>query len=76
VSNLDLLAKESPLNSRNIIGWNHSIVIPLLANQDLTPMLCRLGHFGHTFLHEIKAIHTFHISEALFVVKFTLILSA
>ena len=26
-------------NSRNIIGRNPSIVIPLLANQDLTPMI-------------------------------------
>ena len=26
-------------NSRNIIGRNSSMVIPLLANQDLTPML-------------------------------------
>ena len=26
-------------NSRNIIGMNPSMVIPLLANQDLTPML-------------------------------------
>ena len=26
-------------NSRNIIGSNPSMVIPLLANQDLTPML-------------------------------------
>ena len=26
-------------NSRNIIGRNTSMVIPLLANQDLTPML-------------------------------------
>ena len=26
-------------NSRNIIGGNPSMVIPLLANQDLTPML-------------------------------------
>ena len=26
-------------NSRNIIGRNPSVVIPLLANQDLTPML-------------------------------------
>ena len=26
-------------NYRNIIGWNPSMVIPLLANQDLTPML-------------------------------------
>ena len=38
-SNLDLLTKESPSNSRNIIGRNPSMVIPLLANQDLTPML-------------------------------------
>ena len=27
------------MNSRNIIGMNPSMVIPLLANQDLTPML-------------------------------------
>ena len=27
------------VNSRNIIGRNPSTVIPLLANQDLTPML-------------------------------------
>ena len=26
-------------NSRNVIGRNSSMVIPLLANQDLTPML-------------------------------------
>ena len=31
-------------NSRNIIGGNPSMVIPLLANQDLTPMLGR-SHF-------------------------------
>ena len=30
-------------NSRNIIGRNPSMVIPLLANQDLTPMLVKLG---------------------------------
>ena len=27
------------MNSRNIIGRNPSMVIPLLANQDLTPMI-------------------------------------
>ena len=27
------------MNSRNIIGSNPSMVVPLLANQDLTPML-------------------------------------
>ena len=27
------------MNSRNIIGGNPSMVIPLLVNQDLTPML-------------------------------------
>ena len=26
-------------NSHNIIGWNPLMVIPLLANQDLMPML-------------------------------------
>ena len=31
-------------NSRNIIGRNPSMVIPLLANQDLTPMLCGLAY--------------------------------
>ena len=30
-------------NSRNISGRNPSMVIPLLANQDLTPMLCTQG---------------------------------
>ena len=29
-------------NSRNSIGRNPSMVIPLLANQDLTPMLCSI----------------------------------
>ena len=31
-------------NSRNIIGRNPSMVIPLLANQDLTPMLVAADH--------------------------------
>ena len=30
-------------NSRNIIGGNPSMVIPLLANQDLTPMLTHVA---------------------------------
>ena len=39
-----------PTNSRNIIGRNPSMVIPLLANQDLTPMLGG-GHFeGRAFV--------------------------
>ena len=39
-SNLHWLTKESPSkDTRNIIGRNPSMVIPLLANQDLTPML-------------------------------------
>ena len=33
-------------NSRNIIGRNPSMVIPLLANQDLTPMLPRISPLG------------------------------
>ena len=32
-------------NSRNTIGRNPSIVIPLLANQDLTPMLIKAMTF-------------------------------
>ena len=31
---------------RNIIGRNPSMVIPLLANQDLTPMLFEEGHLS------------------------------
>ena len=42
-------------NSRNIIGRNPSMVIPLLANQDLTPMLSRawlqLSHTHSKKLH-------------------------
>ena len=34
-------------NSRNIIGRNPSMVIPLLVNHDLTPMLRTLG-YGNT----------------------------
>ena len=33
-------------NSHNIIGRNLSMVIPLLTNQDLTPMLHMLGYFA------------------------------
>ena len=33
-------------NSRNIIGRNLSMVIPLLANQDLRPMLIESGKTG------------------------------
>ena len=32
------------MNSRDIIGRNPSMVIPLLANQDLTPMLVSLSY--------------------------------
>ena len=31
-------------NSRNVIGRKPSMVIPLLANQDLTPMLYAVGN--------------------------------
>ena len=38
-----LPAKHAPrTNSRNIIGKNPSMVIPLLANEDLTPMLIQI----------------------------------
>ena len=36
-------------NSRNIIGSNPSMVIPLLANQDLTPMLMGSAHQGRSY---------------------------
>ena len=35
----------SRTNSRNIFGRNSSMVIPLLANQDLTPMLFGVGAY-------------------------------
>ena len=37
-------------NSRNIIGGNPSMVIPLLANQDLTSMLPDIWLLPHTHL--------------------------
>ena len=37
-------------NSRNIVGGNPSMVIPLLANQDLMPMRVRYCHFTVCFL--------------------------
>ena len=40
-------------NSRNIIGRNPSMVIPLLANQDLTPML--LQQTEETFVMDQSA---------------------
>ena len=40
-------------NSRNIICRNHSMVIPLLANQDLTPMLHRNEWFKILILLKI-----------------------
>ena len=36
-------------NSRNIIGRNPSMVIPLLANQDLTPMLPKTTHIAKAY---------------------------
>ena len=41
-------------NSRNINGRNPSMVIPLLANQDLTPMLPGLGCHCYRKLQEFK----------------------
>ena len=39
-------------NSRNIIGRNPSMVIPLLANQDLTPMLGPCQYLGSEILQK------------------------
>ena len=36
---LNMLLAAFRMNSRNIVGRNPSMEIPLLANQDLTPML-------------------------------------
>ena len=45
-------------NSRNIVGRNPSMVIPLLANQDLTPMLVTpLLRGSAEYLLSIKYIH-------------------
>ena len=37
------------MNSRNIIGGNPSMVIPLLANQDLTPMLSSVALYKSVY---------------------------
>ena len=42
----NMLLDEFRTNSRNIIGRNPSMVIPMLANQDLTPMLHRVSVAG------------------------------
>ena len=42
----NMLLDDFRTNSRNIIGRNPSMVIPLLANQDLPPMLHRLSVAG------------------------------
>ena len=39
-------------NSRSIIGANPSMVIPLLANQDLTPMLVNTQHRNNNELFD------------------------
>ena len=41
------LLDASRTNSSNVIGRDLSMVIPLLANQDLTPMLLNLHHIHH-----------------------------
>ena len=43
-------------NSRNIIGKNPSMVIPLLANQELTPMLAPTRFEGDKFLSIIRSV--------------------
>ena len=47
-------------NSRNIIGRNPSMVIPLLANQDLTPMLNRLNLLHWDINLACLLINAFH----------------
>ena len=41
-------------NSRNIIGRNPSMVIPLLANQDLTPMLASIRYTFEYFFDKFQ----------------------
>ena len=41
-------------NSRNIIGRNPSMVIPLLANQDLTPMLIGVNVVSKPAYYELE----------------------
>ena len=53
-------------NSRNIIGRNPSMVIPLLPNQDLTPMLFRSGYVQ--IANGSKQLrHYFRVSETAIV---------
>ena len=49
-------------NSRNIIGRNPSMVIPLLANQDLTPMLVEL-------VVELEVVELFEVVLLLLIVE-------
>ena len=57
-------------NSRNIIGRNTAKVIPLLANQDLTPMLRPLPAFYTVFSTQLQA------TEQNFLVVFTVVFKA
>ena len=62
MSNRDWLAKESPLkDSHNIIGRNSSMVIPLIANQDLMPMLDG-QHYEKTFHNVCLDFHSQFLS--------------
>ena len=49
----------SRTNSHNIIGRKRSMVIPLLANQDLTPMLTRWRMWGQFYLTLLIPWHFF-----------------
>ena len=53
-------------NSRNIIGRNPSMVIPLLANQDLTPMPCELGEFRLVHPHSRVLRHSTAYTVAIY----------
>ena len=54
-------------NSRNIIGRDPSMVIPLLANHDLTPTLCVPISFAASV--SIDRVETMHACVLLFFTK-------
>ena len=62
--------RASPTNSCNIIGWDPLMVIPLLVNQDLTPMLKAFyPQASQCFmLHPISFTHYVYDSTSYFLI--------
>ena len=50
-------------NYRNVVGRNPSVVIPLLANQDLKPMLARLEEKALPITFELLGFSEYAVSD-------------